>query len=131
MRFSFPRFPAEFEIPDALWVDAGMSGFKPSRPAFRSTGADLVALDDIEPLFRLSNTPRDGRGFRRAAIIEVLKGFVGEDEIPPIDLLILPSLHDISGDPFKYRVLDGYHRFYGSIAAGFGFVPATTRRVMS
>jgi hypothetical protein len=36
-------------------------------------------------------------------------------EIPPADL---------SPTPFSYRMRDGFHRFYASIAAGFECLPA-------
>jgi hypothetical protein len=129
MRFAFPRFPAEFEIPDEWWNQAGMSAFARTRSAYKSTTDETIALDDIEPVFRLRNTPRDCRGFRRADLVSILKGFAADAEIPPIDLLIIPQLGDLSGDPFKYRIVDGFHRFYASIAAGFEFVPATRRGV--
>ena len=130
MRFPFPRFPAEFEIPDAWWIEAGMPGFTRQGSAYRSSSVDMAALDDIEPLFRRVNTPRDWQGFRRTDLVKALRSFVAGDEIPPIDLLILPRLGDMTcRDPYSYRIIDGYHRFYASIAAGFEFVPATTRRV--
>jgi hypothetical protein len=99
------------------------------RPAYRSTTTDSFALDDIEPVYRRPNAPRDWHGFRRVDLVSILKGFVADGEIPPIELLVLPPLHDLSGEPFKFRVVNGYHRFYASIAAGFEFVPATTRGV--
>jgi hypothetical protein len=129
MRFAFPRFPAEFEIPDAWWAAAGMSGFTCEGSAYRSSTGEVFALDDIEPPFRLTTRPLDWHGFDRARFVSILRGFVANAELPPIDLLILPALADISGQPFRYRVLSGFHRFYASIAAGFEFVPATTRGV--
>ena len=129
--FPFPRFPAEFEIPDDWWVEAGMAEFVRRTPAYRSTTANLVALDDIEPPFRLPSTPLDWRGFDRTRMVSILQGFVAGEAIPPIDLLILPTLNDISGQPFKYRVLAGVHQFYASMAAGFEFLPSTTRGVCS
>jgi hypothetical protein len=60
-------------------------------------------------------------------MVSILRGFVGGEAIPPIDLLILPTLNDISGQPFKYRVLAGVHRFYALMAVGFELLPATTR----
>jgi hypothetical protein len=131
MRFLFPRFPAEFEIPDDWWIEAGMPEFVRQSSAYRSTTIDLVALDDIEPPFRLPNKPLDWRGFDHARMVSILKGFVAGEAIPPIDLLILPTLNDISGQPFKYRVLAGVHRFYASIAAGFEFLPSAIRGVCS
>ena len=131
MLVPFPRFPAEFEIPDDWWVEAGMAEFVRHTQAYRSTTADLVALDDIEPPFRLPSKPLDWRGFDRTRMVSILQGFVADEAIPPIDLLILPTLNDISGQPFKYRVLTGLHRFYASMAAGFEFLPSTTRGVCS
>ncbi len=108
-----------------------MSDFTRRGPAYRSSGAEVFALDDIEPPFRLASTPLDWHGFDRARFAFILEGFVADAELPPIKILILPKLTDISGQPFKYRVLDGVHRFYASIAAGFESVPATTRGVCS
>jgi hypothetical protein len=118
MRFPMPNFPCEFEILDEWWVKAGMPSFIRRRPAYRSTTTNIVGLDDIEPMFRRLCAPRDWRGFRGDDLVSILRGFVADNEIPPIELLILPVLHDLSGDPFKFGVVNGYHRFYASIAAG-------------
>jgi hypothetical protein len=126
MHFSFRRFPAEFEFPDEWWSAAGMSGFTPQEVAYRST-AGVFPLDEIEPPFRLPSIPRDWRGFERCRMVSILRGFVDDAEIPPIVVFPIPPLHDISGDPFKYRVADGFHRFYASLAAGFARIPATVR----
>ena len=90
-----------------------------------------VALDDIEPPFRLPSKPLDWRGFDRTRTVSILQGFVANEAIPPIDFLILPTLNDISCQPFTYRVLAGVYRFYASMAAGFEFLPFTTRGVCS
>ena len=108
-----------------------MPEFVRQTSAYRSTTDNWVALDDIEPPFRLPSTPLDWRGFDRTRMVSILQGFVAGEAIPPIDLLILPTLNDISGQPFKYRVLTGVHRFYASMAAGFEFLPSTTRGVCS
>jgi len=79
--------------------------------------------------YRRLCAPRDWHRFRRDGLLSILRGFVADDEIPPIELLILPVLHDLSGEPFKFRGVNGYQRFYASIAAGFAFVPATMRGV--
>jgi hypothetical protein len=132
MRFDFPHFPAEFEIPDDWWMEAGMRDFACQSVAYKSTTedpADLVALDVVEPPFR--TVPLDWRGFDHARMVSILTGFVGGTTIQPIDLLILPALNDISRRPFEYRVLHGFHRFYASTAAGFQFLPATKRDVCS
>jgi hypothetical protein len=129
MRFAFPRFPAEFEIPDEWWTEAGMSDFTPHSSAYRSSAVHTIALDDIEPPFRLRRAPLDWRGFCRMRMVSILRGFVADAELPPIDLLDIPLTHDLSGDPFMYRVVAGFHRFYASIAAGSDRIPAASRGV--
>jgi hypothetical protein len=128
MRFPFPRFPAEFEIPDEWWNEAGMLGFTPSAPAYRSTAeaARTVPLVDIEPPFRCPTVPKDFRGFDRRRMIDVLAGIAVDQALPPVPLLILPK-RDNLGSPFAFALINGVHRFYASIAAGFEELPATTR----
>jgi hypothetical protein len=68
MRFLFPLLPAEFEIPDAWWNEAGMSSFTPSGPAYHSTAAThVIPLHVIEPPFRLPEWQRDFTAFAARA----------------------------------------------------------------
>lgn len=123
MRYPMPNFPCEFEIPDAWLAEAGIDGFTRTAPAYRSTpGAMLVPLHAIEPPYR---TPaKDWRGFDRCRLISVLKGIAIGAEIEPVPLLQLPP--DLpSRAPYGFRVLDGFHRFYASIATGFERLPAS------
>ena len=126
MRFSFPLLPAEFDIPDDWWMEAGMTGFKPSGSAYRSSAiAKFIPLREIEPPFRHPEYPLDCRGFDRARLISVLSGFVANMEIETVPLFALPALESWEPAPFRYRVKDGFHRFYASIAAGFTCLPVT------
>lgn len=129
MRFAYPLLPAEFEIPDDWWIEAGMSNFTPDGPTYRSTGdaTRTVALRDIEPPFRWPEVQKDFRGFDRKRMINILSGISVGAALPPVPLLILPRLSDISKAPFSHRVLNGVHRFYASVAAGFVALPATPR----
>ena len=125
MRFAYPCFPAEFEIPDAWWIEAGMLGFMPKSNGYRSAiGTQTIPVRDIEPPFRNSEVPMDFCGFDRIRLVRIFKGFVAGDEIEAVSVLILPPIPDISKPPFKYRVVDGLHRFYASVAAGFKHLPA-------
>jgi hypothetical protein len=127
MRFRFPLLPAEFEIPDAWWTEAGMLTFRPLAPSYRST-PDAVALSlrEIEPPFRNPEVIRDWRGFDRARMIRVLSGIATGAEMPPVPVAALPSTDDPAG-PFAWRVCDGFHRFYASVAAGFEMLPVMIR----
>jgi hypothetical protein len=122
MRYPIPNYPCEFEIPEAWLTEAGMDGFTRTAPAYRSTAAAVaVPLHEIEPPYR---TPaKDWRGFDRARLISVLNGIAMGAEIEPVPLLELPT-GDFPPARYRYRVRDGFHRFYASIAAGFACLPA-------
>jgi len=125
MRYRFPLLPGEFEIPDQWRADAGMTAFASfGRRAYCSAEtAVLVPLREVEPPFRLPECELDGNGFDRLRLISILKGFVAASEIAPVPLICLPST-DFPPAPFRYRVRDGFHRFYASVAAGFECLPA-------
>lgn len=123
MRFPFPYFPAEFEIPDDWWHEAGMKGFTPSSSAYRSSAnATVTALRHIEPPFRWPECPLDWGGFNRARFVSILSGIVRDEEIEPVPVL---ELHypDFPPAPFRFRICNGVHRFYASLVAGFGCLP--------
>ena len=92
MRFAFPRWPAEFEIPDEWWIEAGMTGFRAAEPAFHSSAeARLISLSDIVPPSRLREHPLDYQGFRRDRLISVLQGIATGATIKPVCLRELPA----------------------------------------
>jgi hypothetical protein len=123
MRFPMPNFPCEFEIPDDWLAEAGMDSFIRAGVSYRSTpAARLLPLTAVEPVYRLVGHPKDWRGFDRVRLISVLKGIVADAEIEPVPLFELP-VTDYPHTPYRYRVLNGFHRFYASIAAGFDHLP--------
>jgi hypothetical protein len=118
-----PHFPGEFEIPEEWLFEAGIVGFQPTGRAYRSTTtAVLVPLTAVEPVARYVTHPKDWRGFDRARLVRVLKGFVADDEIEAVPAVELP-VHEIASSPYRYRVRDGFHRFHASIVAGFDCLP--------
>jgi hypothetical protein len=127
MRFRFPLLPAEFEIPDSWWADAGMAAFCPGAPSYISTpDAIVVPLREIEPPFRNPKVMLDWCGFDRSRMIRVLSWMATGAEIPPVQVVALPPADDPAA-PFAYRVCDGFHRFYASVAAGFEMLPVVNR----
>jgi len=121
MRFPMPNYPCEFEIPDAWLVEAGMDGFIPTTPSYRSRAAAVgVPLREVEPPYRVPE--KDWRGFDRWRLISILKGISTGAEIEPVPVVTLPCT-DFPAAPYRYRVRDGYHRFYASIVAGFEQLP--------
>jgi hypothetical protein len=125
MRYPMPNYPCEFEIPDAWLTEASMNGFTRTAPAFRSTAVAVpVLLREIEPPYRTPSTPKDWCGFDHDRMVRVLNWIVTDAEIEPVPVLRLPSSELLSHAPYGYRVLDGFHRFYASIVAGFECLPA-------
>jgi len=119
-----PHNPCDFEIPDEWLAEAGMIGFATTEAAFSSNAsAVLVPLTQIEPVPRFMSHPKDWRGFDRGRLVRLLRGFVSGDEIEPAPLFEMP-IFEFAHSPYRYRVLDGFHRFYGSIIAGYSSLPA-------
>ena len=119
MRYVMPNLPCEFEIPD-VWLDeAGAVGFVPTTMAYRSMPeAILVPITAIEPPYRVPTVPKDWRGFDRSRFVSVLTGIVTAAEIEPIPLLELP-VFEMAPNTYRFRVRNGFHRFYASVVAGF------------
>jgi hypothetical protein len=121
MLFAYPRFPAQFEIPDDWWADAGMVGFTPSKPFYRTATPEcrLVSLVEIKPILQSQRPPLDFRGFRKEGLLLILAGIADDSEIPAVVLRKLGQSND-----FKFELHAGFHRFHASVAAGFEFIPA-------
>jgi hypothetical protein len=119
MRYAMPNFPCEFEIPDDWLTEAGAVGFMPTTTAYRSSSdAVLVPLVAIEPPYRVMTVAKDWCGFDRSRFISVLKGIVTAAEIEPVPLLELP-VFEFASTTYRFRVRNGFHRFYASIVARF------------
>jgi hypothetical protein len=124
-RFAMPKSPCDFEIPDDWWREAGMEGFQPTGACYAHAGiVATVSLLQVEPPTRNPDVRPEWRGFDRPRLISVLQGVVAGAELPPIPLEVIANGHEFPPAPFIYRVRDGFHRFYASVAAGFSRVPA-------
>ena len=116
-----PNFPCEFELPDEWWIEAGMHNFVRTTPCFTSKDAEAsVLLTKIEPPFRHPTVTKDWNGFDRDRLVRVLSGISNSVDMPPVNV----ASRTDPGSPYLYRVRDGYHRFYASVAAGFDKLPA-------
>jgi len=129
MRVPMPNFPCEFEIPDEWWVESGMANFTAQGCAYRTADkAQLVPLCDIEPVYSKQMKSRDWRGFDCERMIRIFNSFASGAELKPVPLLALAYSDLPSSTTYSYRALDGFHRFYASIAAGFESLPASVIR---
>ena len=73
--------------------------------------------------------PRDWHRFRRDGLLSILRGFVTKDSNSADRASHLARAPRLVGRTVRLRGVNGYQRFYASIAAGFAFVPATMRGV--
>lgn len=92
-----------------------MFGFTPRASAFgvaqQNTGATIV----IVPMSAVAPPERnsDVRSFDEKRMILILRALRSGIPLPPVEL------DEQAAPPFRYKVYDGYHRYYASAAAGF------------
>lgn len=127
MLFQLPRQNGTFEIPDAWWEFADMTAhqrvgeFYPYQGLVRGETyidpslVEVVPLVDIEPLQRDPGVPL----FRKYKLVPVLMGLRSpHGYLPPCEL------EPAGGGPYKFKLHNGCHRFYASVAVGFSGLPA-------
>ena len=118
------------ELDDAWWEEAGMEGFVPKNPAYRSDpnqaeGEEIleININEVKPVFRhrglkIFNDSNE-YGTAKTRVIRILRWFIADTAIEPVKIAREPA-----GSDYPYRLLHGAHRFYCSVAAGFTHVPA-------
>ena len=122
-----PHPPLGFEIPDEWWTEAGMVGFVPSADAYPHADDSLLVIEacpraEVAPIIRVPSVVKDAHGFDRVRLVRVLSGLRSGAVLPPVDVVKLPRATE---EGFRYRLIDGFHRFYGSMAAGFTHIPGS------
>ncbi len=121
MKFKVPQSSVEFDIPDEWWSFAEMQTFGnhggeyyPYSPAVADK-VQVVSLSNIEPPTRSEGIP----SFKKYKLVPVLLAFQSpECELPPVEVQRISSRGQ-----YEFRVLNGYHRFYSSIAVGYSSLP--------
>ena len=119
MKFLVPNGNTEFEIPDDWWQFADMSSFKPGPGGYfpyapnPSGEVRVVALSTVEPPLRASSVPP----FKKYKLVPILLAFTSpECAVPPVEV-------EPSSGAYSFRVRNGYHRFYASVAVGYYKLP--------
>lgn len=125
----FTHHDLSIELKDEWWADAEMVGFVPASSAYR---ADLsfskngepileVRISDVGPVHRPVGVFRDSEEGISAQerVLRILRGFRLVEAIPPVRVVECESR-----SPHRYKLTDGTHRLYCSLAAGFTHVPA-------
>lgn len=75
-----------------------------------------MTIEDIQPPRRNPSM----EPFRKYKLVPVLLAFISpECALPPVAVEPLPK-----GSGFRYRVTNGFHRFYASRAVGYSCIPA-------
>jgi hypothetical protein len=122
----FKHHGLKIELPDDWWAEAGMANFAAKSNSY-SVGQSAsqifeVSIKDVGPARRSPGVGifNDGEeGTARTRAIRILRGFRLGEAIPPVEL--------VEGKPeygHRYKLTNGVHRLYCSLAVGFTHVPA-------
>jgi len=118
VKHKVPGADYEFELSDDLWSSAEMEGFFPTSNHYATNQAsyfETVMIEEIEPPLRKN----DKFWFRnQESVIEVLRKMRTGEELEPIEVWSTQKTNSK-----KYRVRDGFHRFYLSVAVGYRMLP--------
>lgn len=118
MKFDTPRAIDSFEIPDEWWSFAEMPYWRATSTLYpysvSSQSVQRVLLTDIEPPKRSADIPL----FKKFKLVPVLMAFQSpECSLPPVEV------ESLTNEPYYYRVVNGLHRYYASVAAGYTYLP--------
>ncbi|MTW18780.1 hypothetical protein GJ689_21500 [Rhodoplanes serenus] len=127
MQFQVGTSGVFFEIPDEWWQFAEMDRFSPHRGggyfpyrAGAEEDVEVVPIGDVEPPQRSEGVPL----FKKYKLLPVLFAFTSpECELPPVEVNVIDS-----GGRYRFRVKNGYHRFYASAAVGYTRLPIILRQ---
>jgi hypothetical protein len=118
-KFIVPGSSIEFEIPDDWWQFCDMENFRPATAFYlysqRDVGVRTVPIAEVRPPERSAGII----GLHKNRLAPILLAFTtGRCAVPAVPVRELAD-----GDRYPYEVLDGYHRYYASIAAGYTRLP--------
>ena len=122
-KFIVPGSNIEFAIPDDWWRFCDMEDFRPATTFYlysqRDVGVQTVPVSAVRPPERDAGVV----GFHKNRLAPILLAFTSDRCALPA----VPVWELADGDPYRYQVLDGYHRFYAAIAAGYSRLPVLIR----
>jgi hypothetical protein len=119
MKFTTTSSGIEFEIEDDWWNFCEMNAFsRGARTSYAyngSTEIQEVPIAEIEPPIRNQGV----EPFKKFRMVPILLAFRFLTALPPVEIQPLKN----SPSPYSFKVYDGFHRYYASIAAGFTDLP--------
>jgi ParB-like nuclease domain len=140
MNIPLPLGTGIFKFPDECWRVCAMDNFVPSTMAYATiehppypfdanlptnAGRPLyIQLAEIEPLHReLKDGIPEAPLFRSMEdLSRVVRAMRSGDRLPPI------WITEADLGLYRYRLVDGLHRFYSAIALGFTHIPAIVQQ---
>ena len=103
-----------FEIPDEWLRQFDLAApVRLTEHFISGPSATILDIDSIRSPVRNPGV----RWFDEGRMLDILKGIATSHPLPPIELV------ETRGERLPYRVHDGLHRYYASIAVGFRQVP--------
>lgn len=123
MKYRLPHQPLGFEIPDEWWATAKMDNWKPVAKCYTATSAPRYPTTIVPISEVVAPVRNEGVAwFTEVRMVQVLTGFRSGEVMPPIEVD-----EPLDQTCFRYRVRDGFHRFYASAAVGFTHLPVSVR----
>jgi hypothetical protein len=109
------------EIPGAWLEEAKATHFSPSTPAYAALPdaawpVTVVAIPEVTPPARNPGVV----GLHQDRTVSLLRAITSNQPLPAISV-------DRPPGQARYRLRDGYHRYYISVALGFSHVPVSER----
>ncbi len=121
MKFNAPNNDGPFDIPDDWWLCAEMDKFSPHECGFYlyplklDSRVEVVPIVEVEPPTRADGVPL----LVKCNLLPILFGFTDPNcELPPVKVTELPQAHR-----YRFRIRNGCHRYYASVAAGYTKLP--------
>ena len=123
MEFYLQHHDVHFEIPDRWLRASDVKNFSASAASFVAS-TNITWPTSTVPLIEVGAPIRDFgiKWFDEDRMISVLRGMIHGNVLPPLEAHEPPHTNH-----FKYKVRDGFHRYYASAALGFDYLPISLR----
>ena len=123
MLITVPGHEVRLEVPDSWLAETAIGSFTSSTRSYEALPdsnwpATVVPFADVVPPIRDAGV----ECLHRERSITILLAFRDRVPIPPIEVDHPPDLPQ-----GKYRVRDGYHRYYLAAAVGYQMIPVSIR----
>ena len=127
----FTKGEIVFELEDTWIEEAGLIPLTPKRKHYKSIQDPLskvfiIPIDSVRPPKRAEGVPMfnatevDGKVMSaRERTISILTAIAQGTPLPPVKVVALPD-----SEKYKFKLVDGVHKFLCSVAAGYSHIPA-------